>query len=275
MKKPISILLILLIALPVVLAQEDTTGIMPDSPLYFIKRIGERMGYYLQPSSEKRAKYEIMIAERRLSEINTMVKKDRMDIANRATLWYQRSIAHAQELIAKQKDKSKFDDLLEKHKTRADNLGSKISEIAKNSPDKATKIEAIKTLVKEKVEAIHTNKAEVIFPRTGNKSEIGRLEQAQAGSGCKRLCEIICNEDIKDKVILKMCKDCGCEVEKKEQRIIVTSDKSQKSCPPDTTQTNFCSDEYVPVCANGLTFTNACVACSSKEIYLYSEGECV
>lgn len=273
MKKPISILLILLITLPVVLAQEDTTGIMPDSPIYFIKRIGEKIGYFIQVTPEKKVRYEIMIADRRLNEIESMVNKNRMDIANRATLWYQKSIAHAQKLIAKQKDKTKFDDLLEQHKTRADNLGSKISEIAKNSPDKATKIESIKDLIKEKVKAIHTNKVEVILPGSKNQTEIGKLEQAQAGSGCRRLCEVACDENAKDNVILKMCKDCGCEVIK-EQRVIVTSDRNQKSCPPGTTQTNFCSDEYVPVCANGLTFTNACVACSSKEIYLYSEGEC-
>lgn len=47
-------------------------------------------------------------------------------------------------------------------------------------------------------------------------------------------------------------------------------------CTQEQREAEFCTMEYAPVCGNdGKTYSNACVACSSRNIDYYIGGECV
>jgi len=90
-------------------------GILPDSPLYFFKRITERIGTFLTFGEVARARRMIGLAEKRLAEAEALAVRGLPEIAERAIQNYQEYLNRAAQRAEVAKERGfDVDNVLEK-----------------------------------------------------------------------------------------------------------------------------------------------------------------
>ncbi len=83
-------------------------GITPDSPFYFLDKMGEKIGMFFAFRTESKVKKALKYAEERLAEAEAMANENKAEKATKATENYQEQLNMIQNRIqeAKQKGKS-------------------------------------------------------------------------------------------------------------------------------------------------------------------------
>ena len=116
MKKLFALVVLLTLVTPAV-AQENKTaevqgvkltekpGILPDSPLYGLKRAAERIRLALTFNDDSKIKLELKYAERRLAEAKEMVKKGKPDMAEKVIKDHEKYIQDIKERIERKREK--------------------------------------------------------------------------------------------------------------------------------------------------------------------------
>lgn len=99
---------------PLELVDPRTVGILPDSPFYFVKTLGEKIRGVFLFSEPARLKYQLKIAERRLNEAQALVQKGKSDVAAKTVEKYQdlsdRINKRMEDAVAKGRDLSEVRD---------------------------------------------------------------------------------------------------------------------------------------------------------------------
>lgn len=97
-------------------AEIDDPGVLPDSPLYFVKRFSEVIHDWLTFDDGKKAELQYAFALRRASEIQKLIEKGKDDVAQKQIAKYEEHLEKFNERINKLADKKpdKADELLNK-----------------------------------------------------------------------------------------------------------------------------------------------------------------
>ncbi|MBU2639887.1 MAG: hypothetical protein KKG75_04250 [Nanoarchaeota archaeon] len=108
--KIFAIFTILLLFNIAVLAEEevedvtDSSGLQPDSPLYFLDKAVDGLKLAFTFNEEKRARLELKVANERLKEVNVMIQRNRVESALKAQEAYQKRLEQARNRIQKLKN---------------------------------------------------------------------------------------------------------------------------------------------------------------------------
>lgn len=143
-----------------------TPRLLPDNPLYFLKRIKERIELFFAFTPEKRAEKLAEIATRRIAEAKMMVKKGKPEFVERLMARYQKHLERAIEKTEEAKKKGKeVEKVLEiitqatsQHQGVLSEVYEKVPEEAKKAIEKAIEVsgrgqeEALKAVSGEKRE---------------------------------------------------------------------------------------------------------------------------
>lgn len=94
------------------LAQDNDVGavdigessISPDSTLYFLKAIREKIELALAGSSEIKAQRQLEFATRRLREVNALVKNKRQDLIDSTLERYKSALSETENLVSQNND---------------------------------------------------------------------------------------------------------------------------------------------------------------------------
>lgn len=101
---------------PLELVDPRTVGILPDSPFYFVKVLGEKIRGGFIFSEQARLKYQLKIAERRLNETQVLIQKGKSDIAGKIIVKYQnasdRINKRIEDAVAKGRDLGEVENLV-------------------------------------------------------------------------------------------------------------------------------------------------------------------
>lgn len=109
-----------------ILAQDDdlpSSGILPDSPFYFLKTWKEAIQNFFTFGAENKAKQFLHLADVRLAEYQKMIEKGKTEIAQKTLDKYEKQLNHALQKIEELKNKGKdiknisqkIEDTLNKH----------------------------------------------------------------------------------------------------------------------------------------------------------------
>lgn len=85
----------LMLAGPTSAATANDPGILPDSPFYALKRLGENVGTFFTFNKAEKAERLSGLAELRIAEAQEMIKKGKTEHATRAVQDYERQIRKA------------------------------------------------------------------------------------------------------------------------------------------------------------------------------------
>ncbi len=72
-------------------------GMLPDSPLYFLKSLTENIGTFFTLGDTAKAERYLNLSERRLAEARSLIAKDRADLAEEAIKRYEKQVNRALE----------------------------------------------------------------------------------------------------------------------------------------------------------------------------------
>ncbi len=78
------------------ISKNKKAGLTPDSPIYFLDTIGERMGMFFTFSKKKRAEKALKYAQEKIEEIKIMIARKKQEAINKATQRYEQLIELAQ-----------------------------------------------------------------------------------------------------------------------------------------------------------------------------------
>jgi hypothetical protein len=169
----VSLLTLLVVALPAIVkaeevnatssqsvaesAQIDKPAILPDSPFYFIKRIGEGLVNFLTFGKVNQAKRALELSQVRLAESQDLLEKNKTDLAQKANQEYQTMLGEASQFAQKaQEDGKNIDDILIQISKKTLNNQQVLLNILEKAPEPA-KIglqNAIKASAKERQHAL-------------------------------------------------------------------------------------------------------------------------
>lgn len=185
-----------------VLAQNDnlpSSGITPDSPLYFLKSWKEAIQMFFTFGAENKARQYLHLADVRLAEYQNMVEKGKTEIAQKTIEKYEKQLNHAfqkiEELKAKGKDTKDISQKLE-------NTLNKHTEVLEGNLQKAP--ESAKKGIERALES--SNKA---IERVGGKT---KEEKSCLNSGGK-ISTSLCCKSVADFPNLCLIGACGCSPE--------------------------------------------------------------
>lgn len=120
-------------------------GLLPDSPFYFLKNWGERVGTFFTFGDMAKAERFADLAEIRLSEAQALVEKEKPEVSEKTLIRYQNRLSHA--LTKAEEAKTKGHDVDEvltkvaeatlKHQEVLANVYEKVPEQAKEAIQRA------------------------------------------------------------------------------------------------------------------------------------------
>ena len=196
MKKIFSIFIfILLLTTNIAIAQEEQLpdpGILPDSPLYGLKKAAEAVGTFFTFGQEKKAERMLQLAEKRLAEAEAVGKEGKKTAADKAIKGYQKAIEnaqiHARNAERKAEVLEKVAEKTSKHLSILDKIKDKVPEQVKEAITKAKEAsmneqkKALRALSEDKPEKaaeINIKAAKDRLKRAKEKAEAGESEDVE------------------------------------------------------------------------------------------------
>jgi hypothetical protein len=131
-----------------ILAEEEIKpGLLPDSPLYFLKDWKEKIQIFFTFGEENKAKQFLHLSEVRLAEYQKMIEKGKTEIARKTLEKYEKQLDRALEKAEEAKEKGKNVEKLKeeigekilKHQEALEGVLEKVPEQAKEGIEKAIK----------------------------------------------------------------------------------------------------------------------------------------
>lgn len=90
--------------------------IHPASPLYFLKAIREKIEFALAGTKETKAQRQLEFSQRRLREVNALVKQKRQDLIDSTLERYKAALSETENLVAQNEDlKMKVGEAVARH----------------------------------------------------------------------------------------------------------------------------------------------------------------
>lgn len=135
MKKILTIILIMVLALPIVSAEETYAGTTPDSPLWGVDVAIERIQLALTFDNAKKAKLRLKFAEERLQEVNAMITANKIQHAKKAKLKHEEHMKNIKtditqlrgtDNIEELNKRAEIEALLDNHKLKIEDNSQKI-----------------------------------------------------------------------------------------------------------------------------------------------------
>lgn len=159
MKKLLSILIILLL-IPIALAQEESTiadeedtGVLPDSPFYGFKLAFERLNLALTFNRAAKAEKRLLQAQRRLQEIEIMLAKNKIKAAEKAQLQYDKLLEKIEELeITNPEKAAKIQERLDKHQEKLEQIRERAEKRVELNQEQKEKIQEMLNKIENKTE---------------------------------------------------------------------------------------------------------------------------
>lgn len=139
---------------PIELVDPRLVGILPDSPFYFAKTLGEKIRGFFIFSEPARLKYQLKIAERRLNEAQVLLQKGKGDAASKIIERYQnvsdRINKRMEDAVAKGRDLGEVKDAViearSKHIQVLERVLERVPEQAKDAIQKVIEQEREKVI---------------------------------------------------------------------------------------------------------------------------------
>lgn len=180
-----SIFISLLFVPFLVFAQNGSTlpnaGLTPESPFYFVDKLGEALREFFTFSPEGKAKLQITFAAERVAEIKIILETKGVDAKGLevAEARLRGHLGDAAEIVIKQKSKGK--DVSNLAKELSDNLSSPKSELLRSFKEQERVLEAKEDELKAQLKAAHragsTAEAEALAQEFGKvKAQLELLE---------------------------------------------------------------------------------------------------
>jgi len=126
-----------------VLAQESdlpSSGILPDSPFYFLKTWKEAIQNFFTFGAENKAKQFLHLADVRLAEYEKMIEKGKTEIAEKTLAKYEKQLNRALQKIEELNNKGEdIKDVAQKLEDAANKHIEILQENLQNAPESARK----------------------------------------------------------------------------------------------------------------------------------------
>jgi len=143
MKKIITILMLILMAVPGVLSQEVQpeveAGISPDSGLYFLDVMFDELKVKLASGTVEKARIRLEIAEERTAEIEVMAKQNKLQDMEKAIAQERKEIKEIEKLQEKMTEQEKVNtqQKFQKHIMNMEQVKERVNEQAKKGIENA------------------------------------------------------------------------------------------------------------------------------------------
>lgn len=116
-------------------SDEEDAGLLPDSPVYFLKQLWEKVRETFTLRSEAKLLYMEKLGEKRAAEAQKMIEKGRLDVAEKMMEKYNQRLEKMKQLIEKKGEK--LDQKLDAAESRIKNRFEHRNEVLQGVLDKA------------------------------------------------------------------------------------------------------------------------------------------